>query len=69
MINIQIIDGQVIVRLPKTTLVMSKAQFIEALRAGKRWKRQQAMATRLRPKGPRPQGGSRAAPDTGVVRL
>ncbi len=41
-------DGQVIIPLPKAVLVLSREQFVEALRAGKRYRRRQAMADRLR---------------------
>jgi hypothetical protein len=34
-IRIKIIQGQVIVTLPKAVLVMTKQEFIEALRRGK----------------------------------
>jgi len=46
MIEIQIIDGQVIVTLPKAVLVLTRQEFIQALRRGKAWRRQQAMAQR-----------------------
>jgi hypothetical protein len=46
--GIEIINGQVIVTLPKAVLVMTKQQFIEALRRGKVWRRKQALAQRLR---------------------
>jgi hypothetical protein len=43
-------DGQVIIPLPKAVLVMSKAQFIEALRRGKAWRRRQALQARVAPR-------------------
>jgi hypothetical protein len=43
-------DGQVIVPIAKGILVLTKAQFIEAIRAGKRYLRAKALAERLAPK-------------------
>ena len=39
--------NEVIVRLPKCVLAMSRERFIECLRQGKRWRRQQSLAQRL----------------------
>ena len=39
-------DGEVIVHLPKCVLVMSRQQFIEALKRGKAYRRRQAMQAR-----------------------
>jgi hypothetical protein len=47
MIDIKLVDGRYLITLPKLTLVLTKAQFIEALRRGKAYKRQQALASRL----------------------
>ena len=46
-IRIKIIQGQVIVTLPKAVLVMTKQEFIEALRRGKTWRRRQSLTQRL----------------------
>jgi hypothetical protein len=46
MIELEVRDGWYIVRLPKCVLVLTRQQFIEALRRGKWWRRQQAMAAR-----------------------
>jgi hypothetical protein len=46
---VEIVNNTVIVRLPKCLLVLSRAQFLAALQAGKRWKRRQALAPRLGP--------------------
>jgi hypothetical protein len=40
-------DGQVIVSLPKAVLVLTRAEFIEALRRGKQYRRREAMQGRL----------------------
>jgi hypothetical protein len=47
--------GWVVLALPKTVLVLTRAEFIRGLRRGKGWKREQAMAARMRPDGQRPQ--------------
>jgi hypothetical protein len=44
--GIDMCEGQVIVRLPKCVLVMSKPVFIEALKAGKAWRRREALQAR-----------------------
>jgi hypothetical protein len=41
--------GEVIVSLPKCVLVMSREQFIEALKRGKAYRRQQARQARVEP--------------------
>lgn len=46
MIDIQLIDGWYVVRASKCTLVMTKSEFIQALRRGKWWKRQQSFQAR-----------------------
>lgn len=48
MISIQIVKGEVIVTLPKAVLVMSRQEFIAALKRGKSWRRRQARARRQR---------------------
>jgi hypothetical protein len=40
-------DGQVLVKGPKCLIVLTKAQFIEALKRGKAYRRQQSMQGRL----------------------
>jgi hypothetical protein len=45
-IEIQAQDGWYIVHTPKSLLVMTKAEFIQALRRGKWWKRRQALDQR-----------------------
>ena len=40
-------DRQVVVTLTKCVLVMTRAEFIEALRKGKQWRRSGALAARL----------------------
>jgi hypothetical protein len=47
MIDIKLMNGWYIVTAPKTTLVLSRQQFIEALRRGKWWKRREALQTRV----------------------
>jgi hypothetical protein len=49
MIDIKLIDGWYVVTAPKCTLVLTKAQFIEALRRGRWWRRRQALRARLAP--------------------
>jgi uncharacterized protein HemY len=39
--------NEVVVQISKAVLVMTRERFIECLRQGKRWRRQQAMAQRL----------------------
>jgi hypothetical protein len=46
-IEIELKDGVYLVRGPKCLLVLTKAQFIAALQAGKRWKRRAAFKARL----------------------
>ncbi len=45
-------DGQVIVHLPKCVLVMTKAEFTQALRRGKQYRRREQRQARLQ-KAPR----------------
>jgi hypothetical protein len=51
MIDVTVRDGLYIVTLPKCVLVLTKTEFVRALARGKWWKRRQAMAARLEPKG------------------
>jgi len=51
MIDIKIIDGWYVVTASKCTLVLTKTQFIQALRRGKWWKRRQAFQARHREEG------------------
>jgi hypothetical protein len=37
----------IVIDIPKATLVLTRRQFIEALRAGKRWRRRQAFQARV----------------------
>jgi hypothetical protein len=46
-VEITMKDGQVIVTLPKCVLVMTKAEFIEALKRGKVFRRREALHARL----------------------
>jgi hypothetical protein len=46
-IRIESINGQVIVTVPKTVLVMTIQQFVEALQCGKAWRWRQALTQRL----------------------
>jgi hypothetical protein len=50
MIGVEVRDGRYIVRIDKAILVMSKAEFIRCLQAGKRWKRAEALRARQAPK-------------------
>ncbi len=43
-------DGQVIIALPKVILVLTREQFIAALRRGKAYRRREALAARKTPK-------------------
>jgi hypothetical protein len=60
MVEISVVAHQYMIVLPKMTLVMSKQQFVECLRAGKRYKRRQAMAKRMEavPERPHQRRGS-----------
>jgi hypothetical protein len=46
MIGVEIKDGLYLVTLPKATLVLSREAFIEALRRGTWWRRQEALQAR-----------------------
>ena len=46
MIDIKVKDGLYIITAPKTTLVLTREQFIAALKRGKAWLRAEAMAAR-----------------------
>jgi hypothetical protein len=50
--------NEVIVRLPKCVLAMSRERFIECLRQGKRWRRQQSLAQRLTTSAQEPRGAT-----------
>jgi hypothetical protein len=41
---IELKDDRYVIRLPKMVLILTKAEFIEALRRGKAWRRREAMA-------------------------
>jgi hypothetical protein len=49
MIEIEVKDGSYIVKAPKCVLVLTKAQFIEALQRGKAYRRVQQRSARLAP--------------------
>jgi hypothetical protein len=40
--EIECVDGWWVIRMPKYVLVLSREQFVDALRRGKWWKRRQA---------------------------
>jgi hypothetical protein len=46
MITIEIHDGHYVITLPKCILVLTKTEFIQALRRGKWWRRHEAMRAR-----------------------
>jgi hypothetical protein len=50
--NIQFIDNQVIIPIPKAILVLTRAQFIQALRRGKSYRRAKALQARQAPTQP-----------------
>jgi hypothetical protein len=58
MIELAIRDGWVLVHPGTCVLVLSKGEFIRALKRGKSWRRADALAQRLAPRGqeefPRP---------------
>jgi hypothetical protein len=45
-----ITQGWVLIDIPKGLVVLSRQQFIEALQAGKRWKRAEALKARQAPR-------------------
>jgi hypothetical protein len=47
MIEITVKDGWYVVTLPKTILVLTKKEFIQALRRGKWWKRHYTRQARM----------------------
>ena len=47
MIKVLLVDGFYVVTMAKCTLVLTKTEFITALRRGKWWKRRQALNARL----------------------
>jgi hypothetical protein len=52
MIKVDVQGEYYLVALPKVTLVMTKAEFITALRRGKWWKRRKAMDARIPSRDP-----------------
>ena len=42
-------DGEVIIPIQKGVLVMTRAQFIDALKRSKQWRRQAALKARITP--------------------
>lgn len=46
MIDVQVHDGRYVITLPKTVLVLTRAEFIQALRRGKWWRRREALKAR-----------------------
>jgi hypothetical protein len=52
LISVDVRDGLYIITLPKCTLVLPKAEFIQALRRGTWWRRREALKAR-------PTGGNR----------
>lgn len=47
-------EGWVLLDIPKALLVLSREEFITALRRGKAWKRREALAARIPAGGDRP---------------
>jgi hypothetical protein len=47
MIDIKLVEGLYIVRVDKAILVMTKLEFIQALRRGRWWKRRQQFQARI----------------------
>jgi hypothetical protein len=47
MIDIRVVDGWYIIRGPKMVLVLTKQEFIQCLRRGRWWQRQQGLQARL----------------------
>jgi hypothetical protein len=47
MIGVEVPDGLYIITLPKSVLVLTKTEFIQALRRGKWWRRREALQARL----------------------
>jgi hypothetical protein len=45
--RVEIRDGWVLMPMPKALLVLSKDEFVRALRRGKQWRRRQAMRARV----------------------
>lgn len=46
MVPIEMHNGWVLIHAPKALLVLSRAEFIQALRRGKQWRRRQALQGR-----------------------
>jgi hypothetical protein len=46
MIGLEVRDGFYIITLPKSILALTKAEFIQALRRGKWWRRREALQAR-----------------------
>jgi hypothetical protein len=44
--RVEIREGWVLIQAPKALVVLSKEEFIRALRRGKQWRRRQAMQAR-----------------------
>jgi hypothetical protein len=51
-IEIQVQDGWYVVKLPKCTLMLTREQFIDALKGGKEWRRRQALQPRRGARAP-----------------
>jgi hypothetical protein len=49
MIELNVQDGLYIVKLPKIVLILTREEFIQALRRGKWWKRRAAIEARPSP--------------------
>jgi hypothetical protein len=47
-IGVEVKDGRYVVTLPKYSLVLTKAEFIQALRRGKWWRRRQRPEARMK---------------------
>ena len=45
--EISVEGGQVVIKVPKCLIILTKAEFIQALKRGKAFRRQQAMQARL----------------------
>jgi len=61
MIEVHISNGRYVITLPKSILVLTKAEFIQALRRGTWWRRREALKARqgrheASPPAPRPSG-------------
>jgi hypothetical protein len=45
--DVEFIDNQVLIRIPKAILILTKQEFFQALKRGKTYKRQQALKARM----------------------